>query len=541
MRHVNLRIPTFVLSTLWLLGTIVFVGVLANASESDREVAIRTILLGLSAGAIALPLGALIAWVATGRGWIAQVLMMVSFAMLITPMLIHVSGWDAAFGKLGWLTSSRGQILKPLVSGWSAASWIHGVAAAPQVALILLFGGGLGRRAYEEQALMDTTPSGVFWNISIRRFMPLVILSLIWVIILCAREIAVTDLYQVGTLAEQIYLGYSLGLNAIPGTWTPEQLAQAGNLGVWTTVSLVAWLTVTAFSFFIGLTQLEHQSSIWHPSKIRRSGAWKNTIGIALLVVMAGVPIGNVVFRACFFVRPVDGIPTQGYSIDQLFRSIKRAVIDYRDEFVWSFLIAVVAASIIIFLAVFLASLSRRSRMGQLLFVVSLAFSCAIPGPYLGNLITQAFTSIDHPGIVWLYNYTIAAPVIANIIFCWPVGALLIWYVFRQIPEDVLESASLDGAGKIQRFLQFGVSANAGTLAGCWLISFAFSFGELSASQMVRPAGIDTVPRKMLGDLHAGVNELTAGITIVTAFAIVAISLLGWWIIRLNQPAAGRK
>jgi hypothetical protein len=45
----------------------------------------------------------------------------------------------------------------------------------------------------------------------------------------------------------------------------------------------------------------------------------------------------------------------------------------------------------------------------------------------------------------------------------------------------------------------------------------------------------------MLGDLHAGVNELTAGITIVTAFTIVMISLVGWWFIRLNQRGIGRQ
>jgi ABC-type spermidine/putrescine transport system permease subunit II len=196
---------------------------------------------------------------------------------------------------------------------------------------------------------------------------------------------------------------------------------------------------------------------------------------------------------------------------------------------------------LIVSLAMIFAMIARRSRFGQFIFVATLAISSAFPGPYIGTLIAGAFSNLNNSTLDWLYNYTIAAPVLANVIFCWPVGALLVWFVFRNVPEDALESASLEGAGGLTRFLQFGLLANLFAIAGCWLISFAFCFGELSASHIVRPAGIDTVPRKMLGDLHAGVNEMTAGITIVTSLTIVSISLVGWWFIRLNRKRDCRK
>ena len=510
-------------------------------SASDRAVAFRTILLGLSASVIALPMGGLIAWVCRGKGWVSKALLVSTVALLLVPMFIHVSGWDAAFGKLGWLTSTKGQILIPLVSGWAAASWIHGIAAAPQVALILLIGLSVGRRVFEEQALLDTTPAGVFWNVTLPRLYPLLILSVIWIVISVAREIAVTDIYQIGTLAEQIYLGYSLGINAIAGTWSAEQLAAAGLMGVLLTISLVAWMSVTAFCFFVGLTNLEYQSDAWRPNREIQAGLSRNMIGSLLLLVLVLIPIGNVVLRACFYVRPVDGIPTQGYSLTQMFRSIRRAAFDYREEFMWSFLIAVTAATLIVLVALIFATAARRSRFGQIIFVATLAISCAFPGPYIGTLIASTFSNIDNSTLDWLYNYTIAAPVLANVIFCWPVGALMVWFVFRNVPQDALDSASLEGAGHVTRFVQFGLLANFFAIAGCWLISFAFCFGELSASHIVRPAGIDTVPRKMLGDLHAGVNEMTAGITIVTSLTIVSISFVGWWFIRLNRSRVGRK
>ena len=527
---------------IWLLLSLL-IGVVffTSLSQNERAIVWRTIGLGLSACLVAIPLGGLIAWCCRGSSVLSRALLVCTIASLLIPMFIHVSGWDAAFGKLGWLTSTKGQILVPLVSGWTAATWIHGVAAASQVALILLIGLSTGQRVYEEQALLDTTPAGVFWNVTIYRILPLLVLSAIWIVISCSREIAVTDLYQIGTLAEQIYLGYSLGLTSIAGNWTPEQLAEAGSISETLTVGLMAWLAMSAFLLFFSLTDLEYESQSVEPVQLANSSLKRNVVAACLIGLTVIVPIGNVVIRACFFVRPVDGVPTQGYSISQLFRSLRRACVDYQNEFVWSFLIALTSATMILIVAMVFASAARRSRAMQVLFALSLAFSCAIPGPYIGTSLASMLAGIDNGTIHWFYNYTIAAPVIANLVFCWPVGALVVWFVFRKIPQDALDSSRVDGAGWMTRLFQFGIIGNGFALAGCWLITFAFCFGELSASQIVRPAGIDTVPRKMLGDLHAGVNELTAGITIVTAFTIVAISLVGWWFIRLNRRSIGRQ
>ena len=532
-------------TTLWFLA-LTGIGILLlfvlPATAADRAVAGRTLWLGFAASLIAIPLGSLIAWICTGRGFISKTLLLTCIALLMVPMFIHVSAWDAAFGKLGWLTSSQGSVLKPLISGWTAAIWIHGVAAAPQVALILLLGLTTGNRVFEEQALLDTSPAGVFWHVTFKRIWPLLVLCLLWIVVSCAREIAVTDIYQIGTLAEQIYLGYSLGINSIAGTWSPSQLAEAGSLGPRLTISIIAWLALVGLFLFLRLTSLEFQSNQIRPSTNSRTSLVQSATGFLILILLVVVPISNVIVRACFYVAPIDGVPTQGYSIDQMFNAVRNSSVDYQQEFIWSTLISLVAATLIVGFATLISSAARRSKFWQFLFAFSLAVTCALPGPYIGTFLSSLFSNLENGGFVhWLYNYTIAAPVIANLIFCWPVGALVTWFVFRKIPEDALESATLDGAGPIKRFLTFGLAGNWQAIVGCWLLSFAFSFGELSASHIVRPAGMDTVPRKMLGDLHAGVNEMTAGITIVTAFTIVLISLVGWGFIRLNQRKNNRK
>ena len=511
-------------------------------SAADRAVFARTVMLGICASLIAIPLGGLIAWVCSAEGTISRILMVASLALLLVPMFIHVSGWDAAFGKLGWLTSSSGQVLVPLVSGWTAASWIHGLAAAPQVALILLIGLQMGDRSYEEQALLETSSTSVFWNITFPRIAPLLILCVVWNIVFCAREIAVTDLYQIGTLAEQIYLGYSLGINSVGGNWSADQLAQAGNINSRLTVAIVGWLSAVSLFLFTKMTALEFYGDQVSARENSNCGWKQNLIGVLILILLVGVPIGNVLLRASFYVLPIAGVPTQGYSINQVFNAITRSALDYQNEFAWSFLIALCSATLILAMATVFGFAARKSRGAQIVLAVAMAIACALPGPTIGTLIAGLFSNLENGTLIhWIYNYTIAGPVLANFIFCWPLGTLIVWFVFRKVPEDSLDAANVDGAGWLTRLSRFGLAENRAALIGCWFVTFALSFGELSASQIVRPAGMDTVPRKMLGDLHAGVNEMTAGITIVTAFTVVAISLIGWYFIGLNRGAISRR
>ncbi|MDG1510864.1 MAG: hypothetical protein P8R31_04160 [Mariniblastus sp.] len=535
----QLKMTRGVLAVIFCLAVLLGVCISIFASEpTERLLAIRTFGLGFCSFGIALPLGILTAWVCMGRGWVSTFVLLGTVASLFIPMFIHVSAWDAAFGKLGWLTSVQGQILVPLIPGWWAASWIHGIAASSQVAIIFLVGLSFGGRVFEEQALLDTSSLRVFWSVTIVRLWPLGVLAFLWVVVGCSREIAVTDLYQIGTLAEQIYLGYSLSGNSVGGAGFDGGI---GGVSYGLTLGLMAVLVALSTVLFFAVTQTEYEAGGFQAVRTERSGFAKNLAGIGLIAITFLIPIGNVVLRACFYVRPVNGVPTQGYSVAQCFSAIRRACFDYQDEFIWSSIIAFASASMILVLATWISAMGRRFGWAQVLFALSLAATFALPGPLLGTAIASVTSSVDGQWLVWLFNYTVFAPVLANFIFCWPLGALVVWFVFRKIPEDALESAHVEGAGKFTQYLSLGLKANWLPLVGCWMITFACCFGELSASQIVRPAGMDTVPRKMLGDLHAGVNELTAGITIVTVLVIVGISAAGWWVVNLSHKLSERK
>jgi len=71
---------------------------------------------------------------------------------------------------------------------------------------------------------------------------------------------------------------------------------------------------------------------------------------------------------------------------------------------------------------------------------------------------------------------------------------------------------------------------------GIWMLIVAICFSELSASQMVLPPGIETVPQVTLGKLHAGVNETTAALSLLTIGLVVAIAMTAWIIIKRGIP-----
>jgi iron(III) transport system permease protein len=253
---------------------------------------------------------------------------------------------------------------------------------------------------------------------------------------------------------------------------------------------------------------------------------------------MIGLPLLNVIIRACFAVEQVDGKPVPGYSLDQLGRVVWRSLTGYRNEFWWSFAIGASSSSLLMAAGTVLIWKARSSTLASLLVGITWVTSCTIPGPLIGTLVGSLFQNLDGPLFQYLYNRTIAGPVLANVIFCWPFPPLIIWFIFRNTASDVLDSARLDGAGEWQIFWRFGILDHFPKLFGCWLVTLAICVGELSASQLVLPPGMDTLPRLMLGLLHAGVDEMTAGITIILIAVIGLISVGGW---KMIQWSFGRE
>jgi len=408
-----------------------------------------------------------------------------------------------------------------LTGQWPIAIWIHSMAAIPQLTVILWFGLLASGRTYEEQASLDADERTVFWQITFPRLLPILAIAIVWVFVTCAREIAVTDIYRIGTLAEQIYLGYSLG----------ELDATVGNL---TTVALIVVATgmVVASLFNLDVPSTAEELSV----QTRQAGNsnWQNGLSIVMLVLV-GLPVLNLMIRAGSFVHFTDGQAVAHYSFGHVWQGVARVPSVFASEIAWSSTIALSSCLLSLTLATLAFWFSIHSKFCRVIFLLSVAICSGLPGPLIGSSLLWLRSIGESSLITWLFDRTIFAPVIANILFCWPVCSVLVWFVLRNTARDSLEHAKMEGASSISRLLRIVVAGNKLGLLGVAIIIFAHSFGELSASQLAVPPGMDTVPRRMLGMLHSGVNDHTAGLTIVIVGFTIVLVAIGSVFLRFNR------
>lgn len=521
----------------WIAITVLLIIFWAIAgSPYDCLVFFNTLSLGFLSALISIPFAGLLANAASRKTWLGRISLLLTLAFALVPIVFQVSCWDSAFGKLGWLTATFTGTNQPMVSAWVATIWIHAAALAPQIAILFLVVILGGRRVHEEQALIDTTPGQVFLNVTLRRYLPVIGVAVVWSIISCSKEIAVTDIYQIGTVAEQVYLGFSLGqFRSLLGTGPATELAADNTLSLGLQVSTIAWLVCSAFMLFSSLLKEQSNASDFIPIVKQQPQRILGKLStISALLILFGLPAWNLGARASFQVVRIDGKPTGAHSLDNFFFALRRAVFDYAPQTSWSVIIAVCCAIITLILAIVLVWVARKSRIAKLILLVPIAVCFALPGPVIGTGLLKFYSWIDSSTVEYLFNRTVAPVIFADIIVSLPVTVLLLWLVVASSPADAQDHVKTEGASSWKIFWQFGIIANWMPILGIAILCFVLAYGDLSASQMVLPPGVETVPRLTLGLMHAGVNEMTAALSIVNISAILLVSLSGWKLISLK-------
>src|SRR6478672_1789690 len=120
---------------------------------------INSALLAAGAVAISLPVGIVLAVLISRFRVPGRRLAIVCLGILLfLPLYVQLSAWDAALGKLGWLTLAHGSLTEPFLSGLRGAIFVHGVAAISWVALIVGIGLLQIDPAQEEAALLVASP-----------------------------------------------------------------------------------------------------------------------------------------------------------------------------------------------------------------------------------------------------------------------------------------------------------------------------------------------------------------------------------------------
>ncbi len=517
--------------------SIVCLGLLLISAD-QRILLLARNTMWLSAGAclISLPAGTLLAFLLARTDLpLRRVAWLIVIVLLFLPLYLHAAAWAAGFGKLGWYSLARQSLDTPLLRGWNAAIWIHGLWSIPWVTLIVAVVLKMSEPELEEAALLDASPWRVFTTVTVRRALSGVVAAGLWVALTTAGEMTVTDLYQIRTLAEELYSGFALSIGSAPAFGVGTALALTGLLVGMALVALDI-LVVTA----------EHVPT--RPSFRFRLGRWRVPALVfvaAILILLAGVPLWNLIDQAGTTVNLVDGQPVPSWSATQFCEVLvplpgsyrNSAVWLFADVFGWTLLISSCAASLACVVGVLLGWWARRGHWHVLPAAVAASLGLATMGPLIGMALIGLFALGGYAWLDWFAERTIAAPVLAAAARAVPLPIMIAYVAFHTVNRQTLDAATLEGAGGWTCLWHFGIRQRPVAMLTAWLVAFAVACGELSATILVVPPGITTIPLRVFRLLHTGVRNQVAAICLTGVFGFLVIALAIMLLAELAWPS----
>jgi iron(III) transport system permease protein len=515
---------------------------LATLWLADARVArlwINTAFLAAGAASIALPLGtvaALLLYKTNMSGRRAVTFLFVG--MLFLPLYLVTGAWDAGFGIQGWQTLSTNPHLvrEPWLAGWRAAIWVHGIAAVPWVVLIL----GAGLRAVEaeieEDAATCVSPPRVLLHVTLRRAAPAFVVAALWIAMVATAEISVTDFFQVRTFAEEVYTQSALGTfdMATGGqpvdTLPPGVLPQAAGLwiGLFISMALAILSIVAAARLFADFTEAsERPRWTWRLARLNRPAVLAM---FCLILLVAGVPLGNLLYKAGIEVTMQGGARVRNWSLARAVRLVFTvAPVEFRYDLWLSLRLGVLAATAALVGAVPLAWSMRRTRSMPWIRLGMLASCMIIPGPLLGVALIHLLNRPPHSPLAflgWLYDSNFA-PWLVQTIRALPVATLILWPALASVPQAMLDTAATEGSRWWGQLLRIALPQCLPAVVAAWLIALAIAVGELAATILVirpQPHGATTISVRIFQMLHYGVDDHAAAISLLMVFGIATLT-----------------
>jgi iron(III) transport system permease protein len=472
------------------------------------QLARETFMLVLSTEGMALPLGVGLAVVLFRTDVWGRWLMLVLIALAVfVPLPLHATAWLGAFGNAGRMQMFG---MQPVLVGRFGAAVVHALAALPWVVLIAGVGLCAVEPELEESARLDLPPWRVLTQVTLRRAISMIAAAALAVAVLTAGDMTVTDLLQVRTYAEEAYIQYILGRG--PGEAAVVALPPLLVLGV--SVVLVGhWLKSLDPRRVISSSVRPRN---WH------LGAWRIPCGCLLLLFVGNaiaLPLYGLFWRA----GRVGGHAALGappvWSPGGLAGTLRYAAGEIARPLSTSVVLTAISATVAAVVAWSLAWNSRRGTARRMLALGVLVITLATPGSVVGLALVLAYR--DSPAI---YDSPVMV-VMAQAARSLPYALLLLWPLVRSFPQDYLDSAALDGYDSVGQVVHVALPLSVRPVVAAWATAFAIGLGELPATNIAYPPGVEPMSVFIWGLLHTGVESHLAGVALIMLFVVGAAGL----------------
>ncbi|MCA9131596.1 MAG: ABC transporter permease subunit [Planctomycetales bacterium] len=475
--------------------------------------------------AIAVPLGCLLALLlfrtdVYGRrsAWVML------GSQLAVPLYVFAGGWSAGVGVQGWLSAWAGTLpglaLEAGVGALLAVSAIHALAAIPWVCLICSLGLVWTQRSQEETAYVDGGLSYALRFSVLPKLRIWIAAGCLWCLLPVLTEMVVSNLYQVPTLAEQIYLDASRG-GLSPATYL------VGTLGCMLPLLLFGGLFLRRCPAWQAVVfNLAH-----HRAPPLALGRWRGLCSGLLWLIVLGLvalPMVNLLIKAGW--QPwVDkaGKVHYAWQLGRLLTTLQESCVLFAAEFYWSGLLALSSTALALGLAIAGHSLAR-SNIARRVLVALMLILVAVPGPLVGMLTIHLLNRGQPVWLGRLYDQTLAAPVFAQQFRLLPLAWLLVATILDSISPRAWEQARMDGLRGVACVRRVILPQTWSLWGAACLLLAVTSVGELSSTILVLPPGVTTVSMRLFEMLHFGMRHQDSGLCCMLLLLGWSVSLV-WW------------
>lgn len=447
-------------------------------------------------------------------------------SQLVVPLYATVGAWSAGFGSQGWWPLAQAFVVRHQWHALASVTMIHAVAAIPSVMLILSLGFHWTRRSQEEMALIDGGTSNVVYRVWIPQMRGWLAAAGLWAIVPVMTEMVVTNLYQVPTLAEQIYLDVSLGTANATTYCVSVGLCSLPLLGL--AVSLRRHLPALSSCAI----QMAQHPPI--PMKLGRARWALSVFAWSIVLLIVVVPLTNLWLRVGWeSFLATDGSLQHRWTWNRLSLTILGTITQLSSEFQWTAALACTSSTTAFLLAAILRYSCRRQLLIRIINVGCLAL-IAMPGPLVALLTTKIFLTVPIAGLSWLYDHSLAAPVLAQQTRLLPLSWLLVGGILSTISSQAWELASLD---KLSLWNCWRIVVWRPTWRlwlAAWLLLASVSAGELSTHLLLLPPGVTTVAQRLFEFLHFGMRYQDSGLCLALVAMGWIVAAVIWQSLRSN-------
>jgi len=467
---------------------------------------VRYIALCTVAGGILLPIEfhgmVWLAWLGTG-----------------TPAGLR-AGKGGIHAGIEWLLEVTGVALpateRDFLAALLAASLVHGLWGGGIVAL-----GTAAAAARVPQELLDAaaietnSPFRLWWHVVLPTIWPATLALVLVAVSAALTEVAVVDLLQLRTLADDVYVAFQLEAN-------PDRAFA-------TALPLIGLATVLAGALLY-LTRRGIVELVLAPQRTEIQGSipWSARAATALLVLfgvatITAAPYAGILFRALPLTTGTTETAFWARLVNVVNPIMATASVVHRELAVS--LIAGSLAALLATVAAFAAVYGIEAGYGLLYLAAVAAVVGATPGPVLG-LGVNACAMWLGPAI-----YDSYVPLVWGMsLRCLPV-CLLVACAWRiRVDPDLVDMTRLDSVNPFAAVWHVWWPLSRNSVIISVTLGLLITIGDVGTAVITAPPGIPPVPVRVFSLLHYGLDEYVAGIAfwLVATVAAIGSFLLVW-------------